>query len=408
MNVETWPKQGSLIAYPFPDNGMILDPRFRKIQEEGLIKVQLPFGDPCWLLTRYQDVKTALDGRIFSRAQCLTSDAPGMFPSSMNTDSDVLLNMDPPQHSRIKALAGPSFSPARVQRLSVFVQQVIDDLLNEMENAEEPYDFVEHFTSVLPVRTLAHLLGVPQDQAFEFKTYAEQAVRAIFEADEAARERGFGTIGTFVMKLVNDRRDEATDDVLSDLVHVHIARDQFSDLELLRLAESIWLGGFKTTASQLGLVVLTLINHRDIWTDLCRSPELVPGALNELWRWIPAFRPGMMLARYATQDITFSDGTVVKAGEAVMPEISVANRDDRAYPDGWTLDIRRQTSVPHLSFALGTHACLGQHVAKLQIKLTLDSLLRRFPNLQLAGQNVELTWDDKSILRTMEKLPLVW
>lgn len=169
-----------------------------------------------------------------------------------------------------------------------------------------------------------------------------------------------------------------------------------------------WIGGFKTSAWQLGSMVYALMTHPDHWRELVESPGILPAALEELWRWAPAFQYGFIFVRFAKEDVEFSDGTVVRAGEAVLPESPIANRDDSVYPNADTLDFHRIDPAPHLTFNHGAHTCIGKHLARMQIKLTIEGLMRRFPTLSLAVPAEEIVWSRSSILRSAETLPLKW
>ena len=171
---------------------------------------------------------------------------------------------------------------------------------------------------------------------------------------------------------------------------------------------SLIVGGFETTATQLGSTVYTLMAHRAHWQELVDGhADLLP-ALDELWRWIPAFRSGTMFVRWATEDIELSDGVVIPAGEAIVPEQSIADRDEAAFPHGWELDFHRVDPRPHLALGFGEHLCMGLHLAKIQVELTVAALLRRFPALELAVPVAEVQWPAWTFMRTVGALPVTW
>jgi cytochrome P450 len=191
-------------------------------------------------------------------------------------------------------------------------------------------------------------------------------------------------------------------------VHARDDDDRLSEDELFNLTLALWLGGLETTVNQLGTTIFALMTHRDQWQDLLDDRGLMPAALEELWRWIPSFKYGVPFVRWASEDVEMSDGTVVRAGEPVHPEHSVANRDESVFPDGWALDFHRVDPRPHLSLAFGAHRCMGAHLAHLQIQLALDSVLSRFPTLELAVNADEVVFSDATFMRSVEALPLTW
>jgi cytochrome P450 RapN len=196
--------------------------------------------------------------------------------------------------------------------------------------------------------------------------------------------------------------------LLHMLVHARDDEDRLSEEELFNLSMAVWLGGLETTVNQLGTTVYALMTHRDRWQELLDDRDLIPAALEELWRWIPGFKYGVPFVRWTSEDVELSGGTVVQAGEPVLPEHAVANRDESAFPHGWELDFHRDQPKPHLSLAFGAHRCMGAHLANLQIQITLETLLRRLPSLELAQPAENIKFSDSTFMRSIEALPVRW
>jgi cytochrome P450 len=211
-----------------------------------------------------------------------------------------------------------------------------------------------------------------------------------------------------VTALIAERREQRTDDLLSALVEARDEGDRLSEAELFDLCLALWLGGVDTTHNELGSMVYALMTHADHWHELLEDPTLVSPALEELWRWIPSHQYGALFARWPSEDVELSGGTMVRAGEPVMPEHTVANRDDSVFPNGWELDFHRVDPQPHLTFAFGPHHCMGAHLARLEVKVAIETLVRRFPTLQLAVPPDEIEWSTTSMLRSVAELPLMW
>jgi cytochrome P450 len=400
--------QSEIVRYPmFEAAGIDVDEHYKDIQKQGLMRIQLPHGDPAWLATRYNDVRTVYyDHRRFSRALGLTKDAPGMIPSSRIKDPALLLNMDPPEHTRIRTLAAGAFAPKRIQELEGWIQGYVDELLDQMVAAGQPADFVSIFSYKLPLRVLVRILGIPQGEADKFRSYVD--ISSSIGVDEKERTEAATHTFAFIRRLIAEKREHATDDLLTELINARDQNDRLTEPELVNLAMALWHGGFKTTVWQLGTTMYTLMTHPQHWQELLEKPALLPAALNELWRWIPSFKYGVPFVRWAKEDVEFSDGTVVRAGEAVLPEFSVANRDESVFPDGWKLDFHRENPQPHLTFTVGPHLCMGQHLARMQVRLAVETLLRRFPKLQLAIPASEVAWEKASFMRAVQSLPLKW
>ena len=158
--------------------------------------------------------------------------------------------------------------------------------------------------------------------------------------------------------------------------------------------------------NQLGTTLFALMTHRGHWQELVDDRNLLPAALEELWRWIPSFKYGVPFVRWASEDVELSGGVVVKAGEPVLPEHSVANRDESVFPNGWELDFHRHAPRPHLSLAFGAHRCMGAHLADLEIQAAFEGLLGRFPRLDLAVPADEIPWSGSTFMRSVETLPI--
>lgn len=397
-----------IIQYPLSNDGALdVNAAYKELQKKGPTKVQLPYGEPCWLATRYEDARTVYGDRRFSRTLGLTHDWPAMHPGMDRAkDPTLLLNMDPPEHTRLRRLTSGPFSPQRVRALRERIQELADSLLDGMEEEGGPADFVSLYSSQLPPAVLMGILGVPRTDVTKFRAWVDTATA--IDVDESEREESQRNVGMYIAGLIGERRERPTDDLLSALVEARDKDDRLNELELISLCFALWFGGFETTVIQLGSTVYTLMTHRDHWQELLENPGLLPAALEELWRWIPSFKYGFPFVRWASEDLELSEGTVVRAGEPVLPEHAVANRDESVFPGGWDLDFHRDKPRPHLSLAFGPHHCIGAHLAHIQVEVTLQTLLRRFPNLELAVPAEDITWSPSTFLRSAEALPVAW
>ena len=396
-------------AIPYPavvDQRLDVDPVFKDFQRDGLVRVQLPYGEPCWLATRYDHVRSVYGDRRFSRAAGFEHDVPRVWPGNALIDPSMPLAMDAPRHTRLRRLTAGAFSPRRVRELRSWVQSEIDDLLDHMERHGPPADFVAHFAWDLPIRVLARIMGVPRDDAKRFRHWVETGTGVLTPPD--ARAEAHAQLDAYVIELIAERRAVPLDDLLSDLVHATDHEDRLNEAELLGLITSLLAGGFETTAWQLGATAYTLMDHPEHWRQLVDDPDLLPHALEELWRWIPSFKYGTNFVRWASTDVELSPGALVRAGEAVLPEQAVANRDESVFPHGWELDFHRVRPRPHLSLGFGEHFCMGANLANLQLELSVETLARRYPQLRFGVASEEVNWSESSFMRSVEFLPLAW
>jgi cytochrome P450 RapN len=396
-----------ITAYPFvASQELTVDPRYRVLQQQGPIRVQFAYGEPCWLATRYDDCKVVYGDRRFGRRLGLEHAMPGMFDTEKIKIPTLLLNMDPPEQTRIRRLASGAFSPARIALLEAQVQGHVDDLWDDVEAAGPGADFMARFAAKLPARVMAGILGVPRDDAERFARLVDELVGV--DVTDEERGRANAQLHDFVVGLIAERRRTSSDDLLSVRVDARDSGDRLSEAELESLALALWLGGVDTTHNELGSMVFTVATHPDEWQEVVEHRDLLPAALEELWRWIPSHKYGVLFPRWASEDVELSHDTVVRAGEPVYPEHTVANRDESAFPNGWELDFHRVDPQPHLTFAFGPHHCMGSHLARLEVRLALATMIERFADLDLAIPAAEIDWATGGMLRSARSLPLTW
>jgi cytochrome P450 RapN len=393
-------------AYPFvEEKGLEVDPVYRRLQHSGPVRVQMAYGEPCWLATSYEDVRILHVDRRFSKAAGIGRDIPRR-EGMLSNDPSLLANMDPPGHTRLRRLASGAFSPARMRQLNDWVVALVDELLDDMTEQGSPGDFYGVVASNLPNAVVTGILGVPPDEVPLFRGWIDRMLALNTSMED--RIEAQSQLSSYVLGLVADRRRRSTDDLLSALVHAHEQDDRLTEQELVMLCVSLFLGGFETTIAQLSSTVFVLLSERRLWEDLLGHPQIMTAALEELWRWIPSHRYGKPLIRWAVEDVELSQGVVIQAGEPVLPERPVANRDESVFPNGWELDFHRVSPRPHLALGFGSHHCMGANLAHLEIQVTVQRLLDRFPSLELAVPPDAVSWSKVSFMRRVESLPVAW
>jgi cytochrome P450 len=273
-----------------------------------------------------------------------------------------------------------------------------------MEQGEQPVDFFSCVAWTLPNLVVTGILGVATDDVPMFRAWIDRMLAT--NSSVETRAEAHASLRAYMLELVAARRRQVTDDVLSDLVQARDQEDQFTEDELVMLCLSLFLGGFETTVAQLGSTFYVLLAHRELWQELLEDRAVRPAALEELWRWIPSTRYGMPLVRWATEDVELSDGVVIAAGEPILPERAVANRDESVFPRAGTVDFHRDDPPAHLSLGFGAHHCVGASLAQLEVEVTLVQMLARFPNLELAIAPHDVRWARASFMRSVEALPI--
>jgi cytochrome P450 RapN len=396
-----------LESYPFtPSEALTIHPRYRELQQQQPIQVRLPFGEPVWLATQYHDCRMVYGDRRFSRAEGLKHDMPGMMDGERLKIPDALFMMDPPEHTRVRRLTSGAFSPARVAAMEGWIQELVDRLCDDLAAAGPGADFVEHFSSKLPPLVISRLLGVPEDAMPSIIEWIDDMVG--IDIPPETRGKAHHELNMYIQGLIAERRAHPTGDILGALVEARDEGDRLSETELFNMALALWLGGVDTTHNELGNMVFTLMTHRSHWRELVDDPGLLPNALEELWRFIPSHKYGVLFCRWATEDLVLPSGLHVAAGEPVYPEHTVANYDESVFPNGWELDFHRVDPQPHLTFAHGSHHCMGSHLARLEIRLAMETIVRRFPTLELAVAPEAVQWSPTAMLRSAVAVPLTW
>ncbi len=395
------------ISYPLmEDDALDVDPAYTELQRRGPIRVQLAIGEPCWLATRHRDVRTIYTDRRFSRRLRPGIDPPGVWPGAGKIEPTFPLGMDPPEHTRLRRITAPVFSPRSVRTMTERIQGHVDELLDRVADCGVGADFVELYTWDLPIRVLTDMLGVPLSDADDFRVWVDAASDLrIADNDRIEPSR---RIYAYIETLITERRRSRHDDLLGLLVDARDEGERLSEPELRDVCMSLIFGGFKTAAAQLGSTVYALMTHPDRWLELVEARTELRPALEELWRWIPSFHYATPFVRWAKEDVELSGGVVIRAGEFIVPEQSVANRDEAAYPNAREMDFHRVEPPPHLALGFGEHLCMGIHLAKIQLELTVATLARRFPTLELAVAPEEIRWPRRTFMRAAESLPLAW
>lgn len=387
------------VTYPFNDTGSLdLDDAYRKAQQTpGMIRVRLPYGEPAWLATRYADARFVLGDKRFSRAAAGERDEPRMQAGRL---TGGILSMDPPEHTRLRTLVAKAFTVRRVEELRPRAREIATGLVADMVAGGAPADLVDQFALPLPVAVICELLGVPVADRPKFRVWSDNALsttRLTAEEFLASREE----LRDYMRGLIASHREQPADDLMSALIDARDSADRLTELELVDLCVGILVAGHETTASQIPNFLVTLFDHPEAMARLRAEPDLVPGAVEELMRFVP-LGAGAGFPRYATEDVQVGD-VLVRAGEPVVVAIGAANRDALRFTAADTLTVDRPPTQ-HLGFGHGVHHCLGAALARMELQEALQVLLA-LPNLHLAG---DIEWKRDMIVRGPVTMPVGW
>src|SRR3954470_24423635 len=333
-----------------------------------------------YVTTSHRGCKVVLWDRRFgvrSEDQIATTTADDEFDMSF-------LDRDPPDHTRLRRLAQPAFSPRRIAGYRPRVLARVDELLDRAE-AQGRFDLVSSFAAPLPIAVITDLLGVPHADADRFAVHGMViggALDGIRSLGHAARLKAANDeLRVLFESLFALRRVSPADDVISRIVAAE--GEQIRPAEMLPLCILLLVAGFETTVNLIGNAVNALLDHPAQWEALRADPAAMAGkAVEETLRFDP---PVQRTGRFALEPLEL-EGSAVREGQFVVTLIGAANRDPQVYPDPDRFDIAREATADHLAFSSGIHYCLGQPLARLEATIALQSIVQRMPGLRPAGR----------------------
>ncbi len=367
--------------------------------EHPLVRLTYPDGHEGWLATGHAIIREIIaDPRFSSRQELLHSPLPG--PAAMVVPPPAVpgmfIKMDGEEHARYRGLLTGKFTVRRMRLLTERVEQVTAEHLDAMERQGSPADLVTAFAQPIPALMICELLGVP----FEDHEFFRRNVLPLNlpDASLAEQEAAVNALGEYLYRLVVAKRAEPTDDILGELVTTELTDEELTGIAFLLLG-----AGLDTTANMLGLGTFALLQHPDQLAVLREEPESMEGAVEELLRYLTIAHTGV---RTALEDVEIG-GQLVKAGEAVAISAMAGNRDPLKFPEPDRLDLKRKTAG-HAAFGHGVHQCLGQQLARVQMKVAFTGLLARFPELRLAIPADEVPLRTDSDIYGVYALPVAW
>ncbi|MGW2709885.1 cytochrome P450 family protein [Streptomyces sp. NPDC001356] len=358
---------------------------YGRLREEGPVhRITGTDGLPAWLVTRYDDVRQALaDPRLsLDKRNATPGGYRGMaLPPALDAN---LLNMDPPDHTRIRRMVSKVFTPRHVEALRGQVRRTADGLLDSLAGQDEA-DLIPSYAAPLPIIVICDLLGVPQAQRPDFRAWTDALVAPDPARPERAKE-AVARLLSFFTRLIADKRARPADDLLSALIAVRDREDRLSEDELMSLAFLILVAGYENTVHLIGNAVAALLAHPGQLAALRADAGLLDRAVEELARYdgpVP-----LAIRRFPTEDVVIAGVTVPK-GETVLLSLAAAHRDPRRFTDPDRLDLGRD-ATGHLALGHGIHYCLGAPLARMETGIALTALFDRFPGLALAVPPREL------------------
>lgn len=359
-----------LLHYPWRDNPY---PTYQRLRDQGHFATsKLGFRTA----NTYQAVSALLRGREFG-VQPPDGTAP---PQQFDILDLSFLMKDPPEHTRLRQLARPAFSPRRMSEYETHITKITHELLDKA-TAKGHFDLMRDFAQPLPIAVISHLLGVPAAQDAEFVRIGHALGSALDGARSASHLRSIhqatAQLDLLFTRLMRQHRADPRDDVVSTLV-TQADDGHLTATELSTMCRLLLIAGFETTVNLIGNGVMALLRHRHQWERLVADPDLAPGAVEEILRFDS---PVQMTSRWVHTDTTVQRQPLRRGGYT-MCLIGSANRDPARFTDPDRFDITRPDAADHLSFSSGVHYCLGAPLARLEGRIALRALAERLPHLR--------------------------
>jgi cytochrome P450 len=396
---------------PMRTTGERLSPRVDLDQitsRERLAAYTFPNGVTGYLTTTAADFRAILSDPRFHAKRFLGE--PQMAPVSVDVPDmpGFIPSMNGPEHLRIRRLAAGDFSVRRVAAMHDKIVAVVDRALDSVVAHGSPIDLYPSYCLTIPSEVIGGLLGVPVAHADAFQAAAKLTIGGLPEelADPDAPAKAVGLLQEIVKEVIQIKRAEPADDLISRLA---FATDPvMSDTEIAGLCTNLLLAGHETTATSSAIAIATLLTRRDQYEAFISQPDRLPEAIEELVRFAFLISDaGANIPRLATEDVDFH-GQLIRKGDWVMPYQVAANVDPAICPYNPTeLDINRE-AAPNLTFGFGPHTCLGQHLARAELREILSRLFTRLPTLKLDIPIDELPWLEAGSGYRMAELPVSW
>ena len=386
----TWEWLESGVTFDLSSDAVRADPyaTYERLRRKDPVHYSRLAGG--WVLTRYEDAQAVLlDHRRFSNMQGR---------SDYGQDASML-DLDPPDHTRLRSLVSKAFTPRTVAKQEPRVQQIVDELL-EAAGEQDCLDLIEVLAFPLPVIVIAEMIGVPTEDLEQFKEWSNAIVLSLEPArsDEQVRRfrRASEELYEYFEGIIAQRREAPQDDLISALLAAEEEGDKLSHKELLATLELLLVAGNETTRNLIGNGMLALLRNPHEMERLRTDPALLDTAIDELLRYDS---PVQLDGRYLLEDVEIG-GKQLRAGDQVVAAVGAANRDPAVFSSPETLDIGRQEQS-HISFGRGIHFCLGAPLALLEARIAFAAILKRFSTIRLSA---EPEYRPQVVLRGVEAL----
>lgn len=370
-----------------------------------IARVRLWDGSTPWVLTRYADQRALLNDPRVS-ADITRPGYPQQSASfrERKTQAPTFVNMDDPEHARLRRMVTAPFAIKRVEALRPAIQRIVDTLIDQMLAGPNPIDLVQAFALPVPSLVISELLGVPYADHDFFQDNSKVLVSR--HQSTEAMLGAQGRLIDYLDRLVAEKLARPADDLLSSLATEQVATGELTQRDAAAMGMLLLLAGHETTANMIALGTVALLEHPDQLAILrdTDDPKLIAGAVEELLRYLHITHSGRR--RVALEDIKIG-GQVIRAGDGMIFANDVANRDEEVFADPDRLDVHRDARR-HVAFGFGAHQCLGQPLARVELQVVYGTLYPRIPNLRLAVNVDQVPFKHDAFIYGVHELLVTW
>lgn len=393
----------AFVANPFP--------LLTQLRSKGAV-VAIPMSGrgstSLWMITRLEEAVQVLKNKVFTVDPTTISytddqQLPPRVGGLGGLLNHSMIAVDEPDHRRLRSLVSKAFTPKYIQSLRPSIQKIADDLLDRVQD-QGHMDLVNEYAFPLPINVISNMLGVPSEGRALIREWSELFSGADAARQDSARLMITQTFSEYLLKIIAEKRAHPQDDLISQLVQIEEAGDRLGENELVSMIALLVFAGHETTSNLIGNGMLMLFDAPAQLQRLKADLSLAPVAVEEFLRYNgPVLAPA---PRYAIEDVILGDQQIHK-GDVVLTMLASANRDETHFTQPEELDIARSLNH-HVAFGQGIHVCLGAPLARMEGNIAFTTLLRRFPDIQLAVARDAVTWKGAFILRGLSSLPVAF
>ena len=394
------------LNFPFQRTSDLIpsDSDLKVVKEDSPFRVKLWNERFAWYVTQHKDVKFILSDRSFSN-DINHPHMPKLSPGDGKGHEDKVsfLHMDDPRHREIRKAVAGFFTFQAIENLKPYIKNTIERLICDIISKGPEADIIEQLASPLPARVICFILGISENK----HSFFEECTRVTLSssATPKLKKEVSQSLRDYLKEIVDGNIKDPQDNLIGHLITNYLTNQKISYEDVISTVQVLLIGGLETTTNAIGMILIELLRDHKLWERLQNELEMIPHVVEELLRYHTIFDTG--LTRVALEDTNLPSGAKILTNEGVIVSLSSANRDPRVFDDPGNINFERK-HCPHLAFGSGTHFCIGNILARVEIQMVILSLLQSFPNLRLKKSVGELNFRHDLVIYGPYNLPVTW